>query len=334
MGRMIHNLSERIRKDEPVPAPVHVALWLASFGQRFGMWLRLRGAAKAVPAHVVSFGNITVGGVGKTPAVIARAARECDAGKRVAVLTRGYGASPARTPLILAPGMADATTAARFGDEAALIARRVPTAWIVRAADRVAGAQAAFEAGCTLLIMDDGFQAVALARNENILLVDAANPFGNGYLVPRGILREPLQAMRRATEIILTRCDQAGAALDALEKTIRYHAPHTPIRYTQHKPVGLWRLCDNGDAPLSLLRETPVRVVCAIGNPDAFLTTLRDLGAHIVETHCLPDHGAIPQDMLASDVPVIMTEKDAMRLPETPRPDIYALAISLETYTR
>lgn len=338
MGRMARTaraepaatLTDRIRNGESLPLPLHLALWFASLGQRFGMWLRLRRAPVKVSARVISYGNITAGGVGKTPAVIERAKREIEAGNRVAVLTRGYGAAHAREPLILQPGEADAHSAVRFGDEAALIARRAPGVWIVRSANRVAGAGAAVEKGCNVVIMDDGFQAVTLERDENILLVDATNPFGNGYLLPRGVLREPLSAMRRATEIMLTRCDQTHGNLDDIERVVRRHAPDAPIRRARHRPSGLWRLCDGGEAPLSLLRENPVRAVCAIGNPEAFLNTLRELGANIAETHCLPDHASIPDALLDAAIPTIMTEKDAMRLSTVPSAEIYALAITLE----
>lgn len=325
-------LTNRIRNGNSVPFPLSTLLWLASFVQRFGMWLRLRKTPTRVAAHVVSFGNITAGGVGKTPAVIERANRELAAGKKVAVLTRGYGAAPVREPILLAPGKKDADAVKRFGDEAVLIAKRTPGVWIVRAADRIAGADAAIEKGCDVLLMDDGFQAVALARDENILLIDTANPFGNGHVIPRGILREPLPAINRATEIILTRCDQSPDNLSAIEQTIRQYAPGVPITRTRHKPTGLWRVCDGSEAPLSLLQSMSIRVVCGIGNPDAFCQTLRELGANITETHPLPDHGEIPDTLLKASIPIVMTEKDAMRVNNVTSPEVYALAIALKTY--
>jgi tetraacyldisaccharide 4'-kinase len=178
--------------------------------------------------------------------------------------------------------------------------------------------------------MDDGFQAVALARDENILLIDATNPFGNGHLVPRGILREPLAAMKRATAIMLTRRDQAQDKCEAIEQTIKQHAPGVPITRTRHKPTGLWRVCDGSEVPLSFLQDTTIRVVCGIGNPDAFTQTLRELGATIAETHPLPDHGQIPDSLLDATLPTIMTEKDAMRVSNVTSLDVYVLAIALE----
>ena len=359
MGRIIKELTSRIRNGDPLPFPLHLMLWLASCIQRFGMWLRLRKPPVKVPAYVISYGNITAGGVGKTPAVIERAQKELVAGKQVAILTRGYGAASVKEPLLLAPQSSETTPntstendetthlpnvhsvhtvhsssslSRNFGDEAVLIAKRAPGVWIVRSADRVAGARAAIEKGCEVLIMDDGFQAVALARDENILLIDATNPFGNGYLVPRGILREPLAAMRRATEIVLTRCDQASNTLDTIEETIRQYAPDISIIRTQHKPTGLWRVHDGAEAPLSFLQDTPIRVVCGIGNPDAFCQTLRELGADIKEVHSLSDHGEIPEALLDSKLPTIMTEKDAMRIAGVCSSEVYALAIKLDMF--
>ena len=350
MGRM-SKLKDRIRNGGSIPVPLGFILWLASFMQRFGMWLRLRKTPVKVPAYVISYGNITAGGVGKTPAVIERAQKELEAGKQVAILTRGYGAVPVKEPLLLAPQSAKATTntspendeathlpnvhsfsslSRNFGDEAALITKRAPGVWIVRSADRVAGARAAVAEGCEVLIMDDGFQAVALARDENILLIDATNPFGNGYMVPRGILREPLITMKRATAIMLTRCDQAQDKCGAIEQTIRQHAPGVPITRTRHTPTGLWRVCNGSEVPLSFLQDTTIRVVCGIGNPDAFTQTLRELGATIAETHPLPDHGQIPDSLLDATLPTIMTEKDAMRITGVCSSDVYVLAISLE----
>lgn len=345
----LSELKDRIRNGDRIPAPLAFVLWLASFIQRFGMWLRLRKTPVKVPAYVISYGNITAGGVGKTPAVIERAQKELAAGKQVAILTRGYGAAPVQEPLLLAPSISTSVLSVhpvhslhpspsvrslsqKYGDEAALIAKRVPGVWIVRSADRVAGARAAVAEGCEVIIMDDGFQAVALARDENILLVDATNPFGNGYLVPRGVLREPLSAMQRATEIMVTRCDHAQDALYAIEQTIKQHAPDVHITRTRHAPTGLWRVCDGSEVPLSFLQNTDIRVVCGIGNPNAFCHTLRELGATITETHSLPDHGKIPDCFLNATVPTIMTEKDAMRITDVCSSNVYALAIILDEY--
>ena len=175
------------------------------------MWCRLQCPRTRVNARVISFGNITAGGTGKTPAVIERARQEVASGRKVAVLTRGYG-SQSKESLIVANESSE-DLYLRIGDEPALIARKVPRAIVIKCADRVLAAKTAIdEHGCDTLIMDDGFQHVRLERDENIVLIDAANPFGNGHLLPRGILREPLHALKRATHFILTRCQAPGTS--------------------------------------------------------------------------------------------------------------------------
>ncbi|MBI2431890.1 MAG: tetraacyldisaccharide 4'-kinase, partial [Candidatus Hydrogenedentes bacterium] len=207
MGKELDRLRER---NIGWPSPLDYLLGVGTPLVRLGMWWRLRGPRTRVEARVISLGNLTAGGTGKTPAVIARAQAEIAAGRRVAVLTRGYGSQRVREPYVLPPGtpLPETPLYKLIGDEPALIRRRAPGITLVKSADRVAGAHAAIAAGCDTILLDDGFQAVALERDENILLVDATNAFGNGHLLPRGILREPVAAAGRATEIILTRCDQ------------------------------------------------------------------------------------------------------------------------------
>ncbi len=330
MLKMTRTVAERIRRGETLPLPLALALEAASLAQRAGMTLRLRRKSTRAPVHVVSYGNLTAGGAGKTPAVIARASTECSAGRRVAILTRGYGAARSRKPLVRLPG--EAAPPERFGDEAALIARHVPEACIVRSADRVAGARVAAELGCDLLILDDGFQAVALARDENILLIDAVNPFGNGRLLPRGILREPLSAMARATAVYITRCDQAPERLADIEFAAARYAPTAPILKFVHQPTHLWQVRDGRKHSLDLLTGAAVRAVCGIGNPEAFLTTLRSLGAETRETRILSDHERLSLSLLDSSLLVVITEKDAVRLTVEPPDNVYALVVTMAPY--
>src|SRR5690606_37223327 len=178
-------LAEDIRTGAPIPAPIALALTAATPLTRLGMALRRASKPVRVDARVISIGNITAGGTGKTPAVIERVKQELAAGQRVAVLTRGCGAAPSDATIAL-PGAQAAIQPERVGDEAALIGRHAPEALIVRDADRIRGAHAALAEGCTTLVLDDGFQYVQLARDEDIVLIDATNPFGNGHLLPRG----------------------------------------------------------------------------------------------------------------------------------------------------
>ncbi|MBI4557492.1 MAG: tetraacyldisaccharide 4'-kinase [Candidatus Hydrogenedentes bacterium] len=327
----MHALSEKVRRGEPIPRTLRAILSAATPVTRFGMWLRLSKPRVRVPAQVISFGNLTVGGTGKTPAVIERARAEIAAGRRVAVLTRGYGGRESRSPIVGEPDTSIPLNWQVFGDEPALIARKVPSAVIVRGSDRIAAAQLAIERyGCNVLLLDDGFQYVRLERDENVVLIDATNPFGNGRLLPRGILREPVSALRRASHIMITHCDLASD-LDRLLENLREICPDKPIRRTHHAPTGLWRPSDGSFLPLSAIRGQEVAVVCGIGNPDVFIKTVELLGAKISANRIFPDHhpyqpGDIPKASL-----LITTEKDAIRM-NVPAENVLALCVELQDY--
>lgn len=324
-------LADKIRKGEAIPWPVAALLRAATPAQRVGMWWRLRGPRTGVAARVVSYGNITAGGTGKTPAVIERAREEVAAGRRVAILTRGHGSRKTPEPFLVLPSDPVANRWEEIGDEPALIRHRVPGVAIVKSADRVAGARTAVgRAGCDVIILDDGFQAVALARDEDWVCIDAANPFGNGHLLPRGILREPLKALHRASGFILTRCDAAPNAAQTLEQLARLRKG-VPIRTTRHAPTGLWRVCDGAPLPLEALQGANVAAACGIAHPETFFHTLETLGARLTARVPFPDHhpvrlGAVPPADLT-----LVTEKDAIRM-HAPPPHVYALQIDLQDF--
>ncbi|MFM1921811.1 MAG: hypothetical protein RLZZ303_3445 [Candidatus Hydrogenedentota bacterium] len=309
----------------PGLGPVLSALTLA---QRGGMAIRRCRAVQRVDAQVVSFGNITAGGTGKTPAVIERAARECASGRRVAVITRGYGSPRTVEPTLLGPGFSVPAVYVQAGDEAALIRRHVPEVWLIKCADRVAGARAAIDAGCDLLILEDGFQSLSLARNEDIVLLDATRPLGNGRLLPRGPLREPATALARASEVWLTRCDRAGDLGASIELVRHFHGK-APARLTHHVPSGLWRVCDGAQEPLEFLQGRELTLACAIARPKEFEATLLQLGCHLTQRLVYPDHQAFDALALPKEGLVVVTEKDAVRM-DCPRDNVYALAIRIE----
>lgn len=323
---------ERVRAGAPIPLPLAALLTAATPLVRLGMWRRRRLPRVRVSAQVISFGNITAGGTGKTPAVIEYARRCVDAGRRVAVVTRGYGSRRITEPALLEPGQPLPCLARDFGDEAALIAHCVPGIHVVKSADRVAGARFAIERlGCDVIILDDGYQYLPLERDENILLIDATNPFGNGRLVPRGILREPLAAMARATSIVLTRCDQT-ADPGATVARIRALCPGIPIRLTRHAPARLWRVADGEPQPVEALQGREIEARCAIGNPAAFFQTLEGLGAKTVSRTAHRDHARMTALPDTEACWVVVTEKDAVRL-ENPPPNVYALGVDLADFT-
>jgi tetraacyldisaccharide 4'-kinase len=263
------------------PAVKRLGLRVASVP--YGLAVRLQNAAygrgwlprEHMSVPVVSIGNLTVGGTGKTPCVeyVARFYRGLD--RRVAILSRGYGEVAGRN------------------DEALLLEENLPDVPHLQGADRVTLARTAIEElESEILVLDDGFQHRRLARDLDVVLVDASIPWGYGYLLPRGLLREPLSSLRRAGVIVLTRCDQTPAELrERLRQTLGRIAPDVPVVESSHRAVEL-RNSDEESASLDILREGPVAAFCGIGNPEAFRRSLLDLGANVRDFRIYPDHHA------------------------------------------
>jgi len=265
-----------------------------------------RGALRAVRVdgpRVISVGNLTVGGSGKTPAVIHLANLLSAAGRRVFVLSRGYGR---RSTTAVAFRASDAPSWEDAGDEPLLIARRCPSATLMVGADRAALAQEAARRGAEVILLDDGFQHRHLHRDLDILVVDAAVGFGNGRLLPRGPLREPLSSLRRAGLIWLVESLDPGPRLSFDQPVVRVAVRPTAL-------IG-----PSGDEePLDALHGREVVALAAIARPERFAATLESLGARVVERRFLPDHAPLlPHHFEArAGALLVTTEKDAARLP-------------------
>jgi len=254
-------------------------LRLASLPYGLAVSLRNRMFASAwkavhrVAIPVVSVGNLTTGGTGKTPCVeyVASFYRRNDL--RVAVLSRGYGSAGGRN------------------DEALVLEENLPDVPHLQGVDRVSLARTAIEElESEVLVLDDGFQHRRLARDLDLVLIDATEPWGYGYLLPRGLMREPKSSLRRAGLVVLTRCDQVdGRRIEALRREISRYAPAAPVVETKHGPVELVN-SSRAVATLDELRTRPVLAFCGIGNPEAFRRTLTDLGADICAFRTYPDH--------------------------------------------
>lgn len=304
----------------------------------FSLAARLRGrlydlrllprARTDVP--VISVGNLTTGGTGKTPMVVHLCEELLSRGLLPGVLARGYGRAPG----------------AELNDEGQLLARRLPRVPQVQDPDRVAGAERLLERGVDVIVLDDGFQHRRLGRDLDLVLIDATRPFGLpaaegeavAALLPRGLLREPPSALARADALVLTRVDGLGAGeLADLEARLLDLAPGKPLLRTRHAPRALRGLDGGGERPLSSLRGAPVRPLCAIGHPRAFLDTLASLGARLVDPVILPDHHLYtPADLAGLEhgpgAPlVVTTAKDAVKLaPLAPALPMLVLEIELE----
>jgi tetraacyldisaccharide 4'-kinase len=280
--------------------------------------------AAHAPAPVLSVGNLAVGGAGKTPAALALAARLAARGRRVALLSRGYGAFR-RDARVVSDGRRLLLGASEAGDEPALLARRLPGAAVLCGPRRAALARLAVEAlGADALVLDDGFQHRALARDLDLVVLDAVDPAGNGRLLPRGPNREPLAALQRAHLAWLSRADEAEpAALDSLRARARAATARPPVeaRYAVSDVLdGALAASRGRDA----LRGRRVLLLCALARPDGFRRTLARLGAEVVAERVFRDHHAftsaeLREVLAAADRAraawVATTEKDAVRLP-------------------
>jgi tetraacyldisaccharide 4'-kinase len=264
-------------------------------------WKRV--SRSSVP--VVSIGNLTLGGTGKTPCVEYVGRFFSDRDVRATILSRGYGSEAGRN------------------DEAMVLEENLPDVPHLQGADRVSLANLAVEElEAELLILDDGFQHRRLYRNLEVVLIDATRPPNRDYLFPRGTLREPASGLKRADAIVLTRCDQVTVEeVKAIRNWLSQRYPGKPVAITRHRPVGLI-----GDVmePLEGLKTGPVAGFCGIGNPNAFCRTLESLGANVIDFRAFPDHHAYTRDDvdelihwangLPHDATIATTQKDWVKL--------------------
>jgi len=248
----------------------------------YGLGIRIRNAAydrgwkqiERAALPVVSLGNLTTGGTGKTPfaAFVARWFRE--AGVRVAFVSRGYGADAGGT-----------------NDEALVLDALCPEVPHLQNPDRVAAARVAFEElDSQLIVLDDGFQHRRLARDLDIVLVDATNPWGFGHLLPRGLLREPVSALARADLVVITRVDQVSPdAVAGIRREVARFGPQREIVEVTFPPARLTGSTGEA-ATLESIAGSRVAAFCGIGNPGAFQVGLKGLGATVADFRAFPDH--------------------------------------------
>ncbi len=232
------------------------------------------------PIPVVSIGNLTTGGTGKTPLVawVARYLRGLDL--RVVLLSRGYGAPDGA-----------------LNDEALELEQRLPDVPHVQQPDRVAAVNlAAEEFASQIAVLDDGFQHRRLARDLDIVLLDALQPFGYGHLLPRGLLREPLKGLRRASMVGLSRADLVNASeRQAVRELVARKAPQAAWFELAYRPR-LLLSADGQSEPVEQLRRSKCLAFCGIGNPRGFRQTLERAGGQIAELRVFPDHHAYTRE--------------------------------------
>jgi len=299
---------------------------------------------KRLPFKVISIGNITVGGTGKTPATIAIAEEAVKRGLTPVILTRGYKGT-AEGPCFVTRGERPLLTVEEAGDEPLLMAERLKGVPIVKGSDRfAAGLFAIKELGLRpseslsvglggsvplsisdpqlpipVFILDDGFQHWKLRRDRDIVLIDAQNPFGNRKLLPSGRLREPLSGLARGDIIVITKAETEDSGLVA---EIRRYNNHAPVFFSVHRPVSVRSL--SGDKKhFAWLNSQKVYCFCGLADPESFRYTVASAGAEIVGMNAYPDHylysrsdiAAIRNESLAAGASwIVTTEKDMVKL--------------------
>lgn len=305
---------------------------------------------------VISIGNLTMGGTGKTP-IVEKLARELtEHGRHVAILSRGYKSVPkplfkrllARikqhqdffAPRIVSEGGALLLDSRTAGDEPFMLAKNLKKVAVLVDRDRVkSGIYAIEHLGSDLLLLDDGLQYLKLRHRFDIVLIDREAPFGNEFLIPRGTLREPPEHLRRATHIIITKSN--GSDLSFLYERIRKFNRTAEIIECAHRPVELCNMITGETLPLNHLKDLKIGVLSGIASPESFEQGLRRLGAELVLTQSYADHHRYSRQEIERFVArcrrrelsmILTTEKDAVRIPRLSNMEvpIYYLRIEIE----
>ena len=272
---------------------------------------------------VISVGNLTTGGTGKTPLVEWVCRTLARKQKRVCILTRGYGRPNPGTRVVVSDGSNALTDAVEAGDEPFLLAQNLRgLAAVVSDPNRISAGKWAIEnLGAEVLVLDDGFQHLALARDFNIVTIDATDPWGGGRLLPVGRLREPRSGLARADCVVVTRADK-NDSLVSLKIEIQRLIGSRPLVTSEMKVKGISSINSELLEELSLLPR-PAAAFCAVGNPESFFELLRRSGIDPVFTRTFPDHHPYTQfevDSLVQDSEragaqsIITTAKDSVKL--------------------
>jgi len=306
--------------------------------------------------QVISIGNLTVGGTGKTPVVEVFARRLQQEGRKVAILSRGYKKKEPpfmerlvdkmllrekrRPPRVVSDGKTLLLDYRMAGDEPYMLASHLRDVVVLVDKDRVKGGRYAInKAGCDTLILDDGFQYLGLKHRLDIVLVDCRNPFGNRHVLPRGILREPVKNIRRASFIFITKCD--GTSNAELRAELRQLNPTAEMIECTHRAKCLENVFTSERKDLDFLKGLSVTALSGIAAPDGFERELEDRGAKVVRRDRFADHHRYSQQELIDIIneslavgagAIITTEKDAVRFPRVERRDvpIYFLRVDIE----
>jgi tetraacyldisaccharide 4'-kinase len=334
-----------------------VLSWIFEGLVRLRLWLYRHRLFRDTPlgCKVVVVGNLTVGGTGKTPVVLKMAQVLASRGRKVAILSRGYkGASDSMAkrfwrwltqgsrpdPLVVSDGKLVLVGPDEAGDEPYMLACNLCPEGVVVIVDRnrVEGGRFALRRfGVDTILLDDGLQYLSLRGQINLLLVDSHDPFGNGNLLPRGILREPISNLRRASYVFVTK--SSGPPSEALTALIRKHNSKAEIIACAHQAVELVEVDGPGRYPMESLKDKSIACFSGIATPERFEETLLSQGALLVSRRRFLDHHAFNDEDLdevldralrAKAEMIVTTEKDAVRLQGRFRPPIPLVFVRLD----
>lgn len=322
-------------RPSPLFAPF-ASLYGGAVAARLALYRSKVLVVSPAPLPLISIGNVAAGGTGKTPFTRWLAGELQARGRRPAILTRGYGRT-GRDPVVVSDGAGTLSPVESSGDEAALLARALPAVPVIADTKRSRGARlaAALPERPDVLLLDDGFSHFAIARDVDIVLLDATDPDAGGRLLPAGLLREPLSSLGRADFLVVTKTEQADPA-PALAIAALF-APETPVSLATTEVVGIFDRYGDRVDPLDLPPGTTV-AVAGLARPEAFASTLRTLG--IVPTRFLsfPDHAAYGPARLgriereagvSGATAVVTTEKDAVKLEGRLRLPLFRVAVEM-----
>ena len=284
--------------------------------------------AQSVGLPVISVGNITAGGTGKTPCIIRIAELLQSEGRHPAIISRGYKSGMEKEGGLVSDGHSILATQKMAGDEPYMMALKLPGVPVLVGKDRISSARKAKELGADILLMDDGFQYWSMKRDRDIVLLDCTNPFGYGHALPRGLLREPLDSLRRASLFVLTKSDQVGPGkTEDIKGRLRQLAGLVPVITSCHSPsavtaYGEWK-AGKERAPLGRTRGKRAYLVSGIGNPAAFAETAKEAGLFLTGEMAFDDHHDYTDEDIrnaesegrryGADM-IVVTEKDAVKM--------------------
>lgn len=293
---------------------------------RFRLWCYRQGwlSSSRLPCRVVSVGNLTVGGTGKTPLVILLTEWLQAKGQRVAILSRGYKRMSKAPQLLVSNGSRILVDSSQAGDEPFLLARRCPQAIVAVGADRAAlGRWVLGQHRVDCLILDDGFQHRALHRDVDLVLLDATDVTGLDALLPSGRLREPLRGLERASAVVITRAD-AKEDVEAIRSRLHViHLPSEDVIEVVFKPESIVGVLSEEKQPLEWCRMKKTWLVSGIGNSESFRRSVASLGGEVLGETIFEDHhhydagdvSQIRRNMHAVGTDIVLTtEKDAGKL--------------------